>query len=262
MANLPEPNDRDETPLSTPKKRIEPKLNIIPQLGERALIVGQTGSGKTAFATWLLRHIPQSPVIIYDTKIEPKFEALPHSAVVESTTGIHELLEQNEHDYIIVRPNASLLADWQTLDKYLLYHYNYFHGLPAYIDEAYTFHSQGGGSGPGLMALLTRGRSKGITTIISSQRPKRISIMCITEAQKLFAFRLQFIQDRKRIDELIDDYSKFPNPPKHHFYFVDMAETEKPVLMSPVKLDEKVKSGYTDQVESAEAEAPRSSIWI
>ena len=45
--------------------------------GERGIILGQTGSGKTVGAMHHLRESPLSPVLVFDTKIEPSFENLP-----------------------------------------------------------------------------------------------------------------------------------------------------------------------------------------
>lgn len=243
------------------------KLNIIPERGERALIVGRTGSGKTAFAIWLLQNIPDSPIIIYDTKIEPKFETLPHSIVVEDFADIHKIIDEAMHDYIIVRPGIHVLDNPEYLDGMLLWHYHHLQGFPAYIDEAYTFHSSSGRSGPGLVALLTRGRSKGITTIISSQRPVMISRMCITEAQKVYAFVLRDKKDRVRLDDIMEDFSKLPKPPKFHFFYLDLSDMETPILMAPVKLDAKTETGYTDDINQNVNNDPaksanKSGLWL
>lgn len=236
-------------------------MQIIPEIGERALIVGKTGQGKTAFFTWMARRIEAAPLIIYDTKIEPKFAALPNSVIVETDNEMTEAVENGEHDYIVVRPALHMLDDPRALDGLLLAHYHHAQGLPAYIDEAYMFHVNSQ-AGPGLTALMTRGRSKGITTIISSQRPSRISRFCITEIDKAYTFRLQDKKDRVRLDDLIEDYSKLPIPPKHHFYFYDTSETEIPVLCKPVKLDANINQGYVDTQASAVPVSKKVGLWI
>lgn len=219
-------------------------IKLIPESGERALIVGQTGSGKTAFAVWLLFRIPYAPIILYDTKDEAKFDKLPNSRIVETIKQMHEAYEDISLDYIVVRPPVEILGNPDQLDEYLFFHYNHMRHSVAYIDEAYTFHANGRPY-KGLIALLSRGRSRGITTIISSQRPAMLSRLAITEAQKVFVFRLNDKQDRKRLSDVIPNFDTYPLPIKHGFYFFESGE-DNPHLFRPVKLDGEQNTGYTD----------------
>lgn len=220
------------------------KGGFIPQSGERALIVGQTGSGKTAFATWLIMRIPIAPIILYDTKEEEKFPKLSNSIIVESMDGVKKHYDDPQVDYIVLRPPVEMLSKPTELDDYLMYHYTHFRHSVAYIDEAYTFHNHGR-AGPGLVALFTRGRSRGITTIISTQRPVMVSRFAITEAQKVYAFRLGDKQDRKRLGDVIPNFADLPLPPKHGFYYYESGE-DSPELYKPIKLDAALDTGYTD----------------
>lgn len=217
---------------------------LIVQRGERAFICGQTGSGKTTFAVWQLIHMDQSPIVIYDTKIEPKFDLLPASTVVEDFKGIVDAIQKDEFDYIIVRPPSSVFTDPAALDDLLMKHYLHLANHAAYIDEVATFH-RNAICLVGLANLLQRGRSKGITLIMSTQRPARISRSCVSESQKFFIFRLRDRRDRKVFDEVIEDYSKLPNPPPHYFYF-DEDTGEKPEMFKPVRLGDEFNTGYTD----------------
>jgi len=224
---------------------LQPRRNpLVPHQGERVLLCGQTGSGKTGLACWLLRRIEQSPVIIYDTKIDEKFRALPFSTVVESWNELLEAVERAEHDYIIMRPHVNVVSDPELLDKHLLYHYNHLHGTVVYIDEVTQFH-QNGRIGPGFLSVLTRGRSRGITTIMSTQRPSWISRSCLTEAQRFFILRLKDKRDSKVFDAVIEDFSHAPKAPKHWFYYENDGE-ENLRLFRPIKLDEGIDKGYID----------------
>lgn len=236
---------------------------LIPKAGERALVVGQTGSGKTAFVTWLLRRVRQSPIIIYDTKEEPKFFSLPYVSITGDLKGVREHINSGESDYIVFRPPLSITADPEELDKLLLWHYHNFRGIGAYIDEAYSFHNSGR-AGQGLVGLLTRGRSRGITTIMASQRPAWLSMFAISEAQKLYIFDLSLDDDKKKIAGAgIRNFEKYSRPPKHGFYFFQQG-TEKPMLYGPVKLATGTEQGYTDNIVSAPDanEANNSVLWI
>lgn len=231
------------------------RQSFIPERGERALIVGQTGSGKTAFVVWMLARVPIAPIIIYDTKDEPKFRRLPNSRVVVTMPEVAAAYEDETIDYIIVQPPVEMLGKPDELDEYLYYHYTHLRDSVAYIDEAYTFHNNGRPY-KGLIALLSRGRSRGIMTIISTQRPQGIARLCITEAQKVYVFRLADKQDRKRIGDVIPDFGDYPLPPKHGFYYFESGE-DSANLFQPVKLDRELDTGYTD-TQSNEENLPNS----
>jgi energy-coupling factor transporter ATP-binding protein EcfA2 len=211
-------------------------MNIAPEIGERALIVGQTGSGKTAFAAWLLPFLGHQFIVIYDTKIEPKFSQYENCSIVETPqeakAEIKRLKNSREQCFIVVRPSSEISSDPELLDGMLTYHYNNLSNVACYIDEAYTFHKNGN-AGAGLIALLTRGRSRKITTIISTQRPAWLSRFCISEAQKFYAFRLIDKRDAVRLGDVIPDFAKLKNPNKYWFHYFDYDLVE-PILFSPI----------------------------
>lgn len=219
-------------------------VNLIPRPGEHVITIGQNGSGKTFFNIWLLLRIPQAPIVIYDTKDEPKFRKLPASQLVETMEEALKLKEDRKIDYIIVRPPVQMMRHPDILDDMLWVHYNEFRSCPAYIDEGFTF-MMNGRAGPGMTALLTRGRSRGISTIISAQRPVRLDRFIITEAKKAFVFRLVDRADRKRLDDIIPNYSDMVQPPKHGFYYFETG-LETPILFKPIELDSMFDTGYSD----------------
>lgn len=225
-------------------------MNIVPAVGERALIVGQTGCGKTAFACWLLAYCRDG--VIYDTKIEPKFAALPGARVVDSWADVRKVWKKDKDvRFVVFRPPVSDVIDPDKLDHYLLRHYEEMRQTTAYIDEAYQFHNQGR-CGPGLQSLLTRGRSRGITTIMSSQRPKWLSLFCLTESQRFYIFRLVDRNDRKRFADIIPGFDADADVPRHYFRYCDF-DLPAPVLFSPVPLDKSIaaNSTYTDAAPSS-----------
>lgn len=225
----------------------EAPYSFLPQLGERALVVGQTGSGKSVFEKWLLEHHDNSPIVIYDTKIEPKFDSLKASHIVSSVAQANEAIDDDTVDYVIFRPSISVSGDPQALDNLLLYHYHNWNNVSCFIDELYPF-VNAGRAGEGLRALLTRGRSRAITTVMCSQRPKWVSLFAITEAQKYYIFRLVQRRDRQALEEVIPDFSDLPVPPKYHFYFFEHG-MEKAKLYKPIDIDPSSNTGYTDSVE-------------
>jgi hypothetical protein len=156
---------------------------------------------------------------------------------------------QKKWDYVILRPTIEESLDPTFLDNLLLFHYNYLRHIGAYIDEVFMFHN-GGRVGPGLMALLTRGRSRGITLTMSAQRPAWLSRFCLTESQRFFIFRLVDRDDRKRLSEIIPGMDVKFNPEKFYFQYFDF-DLNAPVYFSPVALDN-VSSEYIDQSEDSD----------
>lgn len=230
------------------------------------MIVGQTGSGKTTFAVWLLERLPNSPVLIYDTKEEPKFLTLKKSAVAYTFREVIELSTDHGIDYIVFRPPVRMLSDPRALDNYLLVHYQHLRGVDAYIDELYSFHNHGN-AGPGLVALYTRGRSRGITTIASTQRPAWISKFSMSEAQLFYQFFLSIASDRKTLADATG-IVPLENPPKHSFWaWRSGAHVDTPQLIRPIRHDAAL-AGYTDAPEPApDVEQPSAvpaigHLWI
>lgn len=233
--------------------------NFILQRGERGIIIGQTGNGKSAFAVWLLRRLPNSPIVLYDTKEEPKFDALKNHRVVADLKTAEAALDDVSVDYVIFRSPAT---DPDILDSLLLYHYHNWRGVDLYIDELYSFHNNGK-PGPGLVNLLTKGRSRGITCLMAAQRPVLFSRFALTETQKFYIFFLAHKDDRKRVGESIPDYEDLPQPEKYHFYFY-ISGGKPPRIMQPITLDPGLDRGYTDETLDPSDERPSSevNIWV
>jgi hypothetical protein len=227
--------------------------------GERGLIVGQTGSGKTAFACHMLINHPRAPVVIYDTKIEPKFDQLPRARVTGDMREVHDLSLDDEVWNIIYRPPLTIAVDPEQMDAALLHHYHALAHCDVFIDELYTFASNGR-AGPGALALLTRGRSKGITTIMATQRPAWIPRICLTEAQRYYVFRLSDRQDVKRLADVLPDFDRLYDRrlPRYDWYFYDPGQMLEPKRMPKIMLDSKLDTGYND----ADIVARQSRAWF
>lgn len=241
-----------------------------PEKGERAISIGQTGSGKTTFNRWLLDRLPDSPTVVYDTKHDPKFNELKNNRVVHTMSQAQEAIDDLSVDYIIIRPPPRMIASPQSLDLMLEYHEANWHGIDAYIDELIHFHS-GGRAFAGMTGLFTRGRSRGITTIGSTQRPAWVSGFIFSEAQLFYLFYLGRKSDKKRVDDFIDGYDRMESPRPPAFHAFRQGSMKPPELMPAVPVADIDKLGYTDHLKSAETadseagpdEKPRGPhVWI
>lgn len=225
--------------------------------GERGLLVGQTGSGKTQNALFQLRESRVWPIIIFDTKIEDAFLDLPVKGdsidMVESFAEFekHSKLRRNERpDYLIVRPSIAEAQSPELMDEYTQLAYNKFGSGLFYYDEIYNWHNNGQ-AGPGLIGLLTRGRSKGKTVLMATQRPSWISRFCITESQKFYIHWLADQRDKKTLAAVIPNFDKLGELPPFHFWHYSTKEHRNaPRIFKPVPMaeeipdEEKVRPGW------------------
>lgn len=223
--------------------KIDKNVTVVPHLGERTLIVGQTGSGKTKFSVWLLRRIEHAPCLIYDTKVDESFDTLPRSAIFDDFDECIAAMDDAELEYIIFRPAPYIASDPKALDEFLMRHYDELPNVPLFIDELYSFHKSTGQAGPGLQTILTRGRSRGITCVMCAQRPKLISLFCLTEAQYLCIFRIADRNDKKRLGDVIPEFADLPDPPRFGFWFYKSGD-DAPIMLQPISPDRPIATEY------------------
>lgn len=226
--------------------------SLIPKRGERVLVAGQTGSGKTVAMAAIARALSQrGRVAVIDTKIEPKYRALPRARLVKHPrdfSSSESRFERRDGPAVMIwRPSPDVAQDPQALDDVLYSLYHRYAGNVV-IDELYPFHT-GGRAGPGLTALLTRGRSRGITTVMGSQRPTWISRFCVTEAQHYWCYRLVDRQDRKRLSEVIPEFPLEVLPEKYRFHYYHHS-LAAPILFSPISIG----SGHNPDITDDEVE--------
>lgn len=172
------------------------KVNPI-QIGinDRAFLVGSTGCGKTTLAQYLIEDIRKPYSVVYDAKISDSIGKWNHTYYYEL-----DRLYQAGEKRLIYRPDIYEAQDANLQDEFFQWIYDRKH-TRLYIDEAYALL---GGQNPSfhLQACLSRGRERGISTIVSTQRPKRIPLITLSESEHIYVFRLNLHEDRIRIKEI------------------------------------------------------------
>lgn len=214
-------------------------MSIILERGQRGILCGHTGSGKTWGAIFQLQYSPMPLVIVLDTKGEPAFNTL---ALEDETIGFYEsgddflkaLYRGNLPTFMIVRPSPHEIAEPLEMDSILMGIYNAKRECLVYVDEAYQWHVSGR-AGAGLTGLLTRGRSKGISTLLATQRPAWISRFCFSEAQKFFVYKLNDRKDYKTISDYIPTFDVGIVLQKYNFmYYDNSSDMSEAKLYAPV----------------------------
>lgn len=195
----------------------------LPALHSRAVFIGQTGSGKTTLARAALCSVPAYRfVIVYDVKGQMRPAEWPGFKFVSSFDEMKAAAEMKKgrkwiFEKIVYQPNINEIPDDSNLepaDRFFKFIY-YRENTVVYIDEIYgvttgrriPFHFK---------AILTRGRERGITCLMATQRPAEIPQFILSEAESYYVFKLQMPQDKERIrkikgipEDAIDGLDKF-----------------------------------------------------
>lgn len=207
---------------------------VIPP-GKHAAVIGKNGSGKSQQLMRLALTCPQR-VVILDTKLDDDFLFLAYGEevlkVAESYKDTLRALKRGAFDYLIIRPQDFELANPEALDNYLVL-LSKQKSTSIFIDEAYQFHSAAGRSGPGYTALLTRGRSRGLSLIVATQRPAWLSLFTFSESSYFFVYNLGLEKDRAKVREFVP-LPKDYKTETYHYWFYD-ALKDSLAYMLPIK---------------------------
>jgi hypothetical protein len=206
--------------------------NTIIAKGQRAAIWGRAGVGKTTLGKWAMFRSPMQWVVL-DTKYDDGFNGYRTANKLPAMSKIGQVL-RDEKLYVI-RPTNAEISDPRRLDSWLGEFHESWNNTGIFIDEGYQV-CLGSNAGPGLTGLLTRGRQRGQSVIVGSQRPARLPLFCFTEANHYFIMQLSSRDDKKKIadytgrKEIVDKQIE-----PFHFLHFDVAKG-KLTPYSPVRI--------------------------
>jgi len=167
---------------------------------DRAVLIGQTGTGKSTLAEFLLHDPDKRNSVAFDPKASETLEKWTGMTRCGSLDDCIYEAEEKEKRRIIFTPDAYSAESSTVQDR--LFAWIYERGRTRlYIDEATAL---AGGATPSryLIACLNRGRERGVSTLTATQRPARIPLNILSEAQHYYVFKVLMLTDQKRIEEL------------------------------------------------------------
>lgn len=111
-------------------------------------------------------------------------------------------------------------------------------GWNIFVDEVYAISNRGNVTSypPAYLALLTRGRSRGITVWSGMQRPRLVPGFVFTEGTHFYVFRVADAMDRKRIAEFTLAEMRDFWPERYAFAYYNRLEHEI-VYSTPLRGD-------------------------
>lgn len=191
---------------------------IRPGIEEHAFICGMTGSGKSLLARFIVNDPIKEYSIVYDPKHSRTISAWPYQEFIYSWD---ELQDVGAEDYrIVYRPDLDEADDKAMQLAFFRWVYVQRH-IRCYVDECSELLGE---TRPNryLKGCIMRGRELGISMICTTQRPSGIPIITMSEATRLFIFRLNMPEDQQRISD-IAGFSKIQiaTLPPHKFLYWD-----------------------------------------
>jgi hypothetical protein len=178
---------------------MKPTLNqIVPGPTDRATFYGQTGSGKTTLVRYLLSLRRDVPIFVFDWKGLIKWPGFKRYSTLRAfvtarnprsiyAPGIHELTNPDFHEGF--------------------FHFCYRSGTPqgkgciVYVDEVSAIAKDDDSIPFWYKGCITRGREKNISVFSSTQRPKKIPQIVLSESEHHYTFALQMRGDRQKIED-------------------------------------------------------------
>jgi hypothetical protein len=217
------------------------------------MILGEKGTGKSTLAETLLKNLERlDPVRILIVDSKPRFMAQwdlsglpakrhykkwgmgsywPGSYRLPLTGDFYEELQS-------VWRNGGKVAIAQCEDEQGMpallacvraFYRKYGAKIPRilYVDEQADFFEHVK-AGSGLFQLIARqGRERNVTSLAGSQRPRFIPKSLLTEASRIFAFKMDYIDDVKHIWEMgLPKHLSLPQRKDHSFLFFDKDDPE------------------------------------
>lgn len=166
--------------------------DISPARTDRAVLIGRTGSGKTTVAREICS--ARDYVVVYDHKLNLRWPGFQR---------FHRLQELQAADPVkipkmIYAPCPDEFEDVDAISDF--FKFAYFRGnTTVYVDEIYSVCSAGGRIPKWYKLCFTQGREMGVSTISSTQRPKDIPQVALSEAEHWYIFQLLMEQDREKV---------------------------------------------------------------
>lgn len=185
--------------------------NIVPALNSRSLLVGKTGSGKTVLEKKLIDVLAvDNDVVIIDPKCGGDFDY----PATEDYKVLPAIIRQNGIG--VYKP--PIIEDGIDHYDYVLKWIYDRSETVLVIDELYGLSQNGYTYPTWLKALYTRGRSRGITILACTQRPRGVPRFCISEVENFYVFNLGLKDDRKLLANELGE-SVMEQPAEYAFWY-------------------------------------------
>lgn len=191
---------------------------------QHVFIAGMTGSGKTFLSKVYLAGNDKQ-VFALDSKGTFEWEQIPEK-LITLITHLSELpAAAQKYKYVVYRPVSEEL-DFEFYNAFFKFCYD-LRNCTVYVDEAAQICPSPTKIPDGYKSILTRGRELNVNVWSATQRPANLPILIYSEASHWFIFKLNAVQDRKKLVEF-SGYEEFNDILPEHVFNYFNAVTGKP----------------------------------
>ena len=181
----------------------------LPGASDRTTIIGPTGSGKTHAAIWHLSHanFTSKPWVVIDPKREELISQIDGAQYID-----YNEIPKYPGIYVV----NPIPSDAPMVDQMLTNIWDR-ENIGVWIDEGLMF-----GTGDGVDAVLTQGRSKHIPVIMLVQRPVFVSRFAVSEATFIHYFGLVDKRDRLTVSSFAEKLPVNLELERFHSFYYDV----------------------------------------
>jgi hypothetical protein len=189
---------------------------------DRAVLIGKTGCGKTTLARFLIEDSSKPFSVVWNPKGSDSVLKWRHKHV----TSLRKLYEaaDKETRRIVYTPDAYLAEDEANQSEFGYWVYEKLNRR-VYLDEA-TSIVYGGVKVPRwLNALINRGRERGVSTMVATQRPSGVPSNILSESEHWYIFQTLLPQDRQKVEAItgisVEDQMGLSD---HEFFYFNLSK--------------------------------------
>lgn len=183
----------------------------LPNFDSRSVFVGKTGCGKTTLAEKICSVFDYC--VILDSKGELNWKGYE---IVKSLSDLKRI----RLGRVIWQPNIyeQNVESYEDFFKWIYDRKN----TVVYIDEVLAICKNSQSLPFWYKAILTRGRSRGIGCLNSTQAPVYIPHFILSQSEHFFVFQMRLDSDREKIEKITGiDKNDLERLKNHEFYYAD-----------------------------------------
>lgn len=188
---------------------------------DRFVMIGKTGCGKTTLAQYFVEDSNAPFSVTWNPKGSDAILRWDQKHV--TTLGQLYDAADDEERRLIYTPNPFLAEDARNQEE--LFYWVYENkNRRFYIDEATAIVYSGVKVPRGLLALINRGRERGVSVGTATQRPSGVPMNILSESEHYYVFKTLLPQDRARVEAItgitVEDQASLND---HEFFYFNLS---------------------------------------